>query len=171
MKVAAYRLEDTAAGFLARFEATHASDKAAEKAIRRAKVTAIVAAVCTLPSCLVGIGLGLELLLFKISLSIALGALAFWFWKRRYDIEDRKLQAVVRVLKVLRADVPAQGKLGVNVDFRGYRRGGTVVKKEGGFFSSVKSKRYRHDWLQIQAPLLDGSRVQINVLKNYMSLN
>lgn len=93
---------------------------------------------------------------------VALALTVLAFVKARghgqHDLDDRKLASARRVVSVLRADVPSTWPLGLEVDFRAYEQGGTVLEKTGGRFSA-RSAKYAHEWLVLRANLADGSSV------------
>jgi hypothetical protein len=69
----------------------------------------------------------------------------------QYDLDDVKLHSLLRLLKVLRADVPAAARVSLTVDFRDYKAGGQSRAKGQG------PPAYRQTWLTVKAPLADGS--------------
>jgi hypothetical protein len=82
---------------------------------------------------------------------------------KRHDLDNGKLGTLLKLLSVLRADVPARSELEVKVDFRDYRSGGQLTGKEGGWLSSVKTYKYRHAWLEMKLALVDKSRVRFSI--------
>lgn len=161
MRVGSYHFVEGASALLARFEAATVEDKLAERKARRFQklwiaallggivlgFAGIVAHVLLLPAALLGF-------LFVLFLFLALG-------QRGQDLDDRKLGAVIRLLKVLGADIPRTERVAVRVDFRDYRRGGQLQRQGGAFGPRVLD--YQHGWLELRARLADGSRVRIAV--------
>lgn len=95
---------------------------------------------------------------------MAVAAVCAWQWRRyrRLDLDDRKLEAVRRVLAMLRADIPLRETIDLAADFRDCERGGQLVERSGSWIGS-NVKKYRHAWLDVRARLADGNTVVIAV--------
>ncbi|MBI5596219.1 MAG: hypothetical protein HY928_09050 [Elusimicrobia bacterium] len=174
LKVGRHTLEGTKGILLLRFRTAIAQDKAAEKSYSRQWKIAVLLA-------LLAVGLGLSLtgrwatkhrhrraraVVAAIAGASALGFLGAWVKaaiEKSHDLDDAKLAALKRFLEVAGTDMPKDAPLSVDVDFRGYKDGGTVVGKEGGLFSSIKTYRYRHDWLSLSGSFADGNRFRLQV--------
>jgi hypothetical protein len=160
-----YRLSGTTAELVPRLESASARDERAERRARRYGVGALIAGIGALPSVFVmgplGVALGYEtlagwVLLSLLGLAVALGLA--WGFERLHDVDDRKLQAARRTLRVLAADVPASRPVSLELDLRGYRRGGRLLERQGFLFGQ-RRRRYAQRWLQLRATLADGSVV------------
>jgi hypothetical protein len=81
-----------------------------------------------------------------------------WLW----NVDDRKLQTALRLVRLLRADLPSREKARLELDFRGFTRG-RRVKRTGGFFSSRKKVTYEHTWLRFEATLADRSVLRLQM--------
>jgi len=77
--------------------------------------------------------------------------------KGRHDVDDRKLDVAITLLRFLSADVPSTQPVDLTIDFNGIEDGGEILEKDGGMFSSRTKIRYAHLWLQVRCPLADGS--------------
>ncbi|MBI2362359.1 MAG: hypothetical protein HYV15_03125, partial [Elusimicrobia bacterium] len=173
-KVGRHTLEGTKSALLSRFHTAIVQDKAAEKSSSRHGKAAVLLGLLALV-------LGLSLTgrwatkhrhrraraaVAFIAGASALGFLGAWVKaaiEKRHDLDDAKLAALKRFLEVAGTDMPKDAPLAVEVDFRGYKDGGTVVGKEGGWFSSIKTYRFRHDWLSLSGSFADGNRFRLVV--------
>lgn len=83
----------------------------------------------------------------------------------KYDLDDRKLETVVRSLTMIAADTPRTTIMRLMVDFRDYQKGGELTSKDQpGFFSSApKVLKYAHEWLTLEGELADGSNYRLGV--------
>jgi hypothetical protein len=81
----------------------------------------------------------------------------------RLDLDDRKLALVLRVVTMLRADMRSGERLALTVDFRSYRRGGTIDERTGWFLGN-SVKKYRHPWLTLRVALADGNVLVLAVV-------
>ena len=161
MRVGSYHLVDGASALLARFEHATVEDKLAERKARRFRNLWVAAL-------LGGIVLGFAGIVVPVLLRVA-AVLAVLFVvflvlairQSGHDLDDRKLGAVIRLLKVLGADIPRGERVALKVDFRDYTRGGQLQRQGGAFGPRVLS--YQHGWLELRARLADGSRVRIAV--------
>lgn len=174
LKVGRHSLEGTKSALLARFHNAIFEDKAAERSFSRYSVAAVILFI-------VAVGFGLSLtgrwatkhrhwraraVVAVIAGTAAVGMLGAWAKaavERKYDLDDAKLALLNRFLEVAGTDIPKASPLSVDVDFRNYTDGGQVVGKEGGLFSSIKTYRYRHDWLALSGSFADGNRFRLAV--------
>ena len=163
MQVGSYTLQGTADVLLRQLEAAERRDNEAEVKAKRYGCTTAFCLVFGIVLSVIGIGFPLLLLL---SLPMVVAGFVFavkYSREKKHDLDDRKLEAALRVVKVLRADIPAQEEIGLKLDFRGYRAGGRLVTKEGGWFSSLKVYDYEHAWFDFTAKLADGNVVALAV--------
>jgi hypothetical protein len=143
------RLDAHVDTLLTRFTVAWVEDKAVERKVKRSiwlavaclLAIAVVMGVFHAPA--LGALAGLLLVFFVVS--------AYRY--RRLDIEDRKLQTVMRLLKVLRADIPRGQRVALTVDLRRYTAGERV--------KNARVTRYRHRWLELRTTLADGNTVTL----------
>lgn len=164
MQVDAYQLRSKMLPLLRRFEAAQAGDDEAEKRIRKLGCTAG----------LLGLGgfLGIFVaawaadqgwgFVFVFPVAAILAAIVYGVKAARhmkYDLDDRRLEAVVRLLRMLRADTPSSAEVQLGVDFRDYQKGGSLEGQgsEGG----SRTARYRQEWLSLEGVLADGTQYRI----------
>ena len=81
----------------------------------------------------------------------------------RFDLDDRKLEAVTKVLRALRADADDDQNVNLTIDFRPYVKGGELQEESGGRMSAVREKTYSHRWVELSSGLVDGTRYQLAV--------
>jgi hypothetical protein len=169
VKAVAHDLEGTVPELLSRLEQAQARDDVAEAQVRRYGTWFLVCLLTGLIGWLPLLFVTMELetvtplLLCPIALVAAVVFKLLQVRARRFDLDDRRLEAGVHVLRMLAADTALDGRVKLQLDFRGYRAGGRVVSKEGGFFSTVKRWKYSHEWLQLTGALIDGTRYQLTV--------
>lgn len=157
-----YRHAERADVLLPLFERVHQEDEAAERRSARGRNFAIGSGVAWFVSMFVA-GF-IHPMLFVGSGLLLLGVVAggvYWYIHQRHDLDDRKVATVLRLLRVLRADVPATQKLLVHIDHRSYRKGGTLLEKSNA--GGVRFFRYEHPWLGLRARLADGSTVALAI--------
>jgi len=163
MRVRAYRLTESLPSLLRRFEAAQAADTTAEVRVRtysRLITACLVGAGASVFVGFFGFTLGLARVLWLVpALLLAAFILGLLRWLTRLsDVDDRRLRAVVRVLRMLHADTPTGAEAGLLVDFRSYDRGGQKTGQQGRWYNSVRSKQYRHEWFRLTGALADGTR-------------
>ena len=142
------RLDARVEAVISRFSVAWVEDKAIERKAKRYTWLAVGCAVLTIA---LGAVVGPVAAAPAGALLVACAIAAVRF--HRLDIEDRKLQAVLRVLKVLRADIPRDQRVALTVDLRRYTAGAKV--KNG------RVTRYRHPWLQLTTTLADGNAITL----------
>ncbi len=157
MRALEYDFQDTADGLLARLAVAASEDRQAEA---KAKKLGILA----------GFSLLLSILLVFANFFKAAGFvlvsvivwLVFYKLTKAHDLENRKVEMAAKLLKMIRADAPAQEQISLKIDFRGYKEGGEVVDaKSEGFGSTVQ--KFRDPWLALVARLADGNVVRLDV--------
>ncbi len=157
MRALEYDFQDTADGLVARLAAAASEDKEAE-----AKAKAWGAAA--------GFSILITILLVFANLFKAAGlafvaciaALVFYNLTKAHDLENRKVEMAAKLLKMIKADAPAQEQISLKIDFRGYKEGGEVVdsKSEG---IGATAQKFRDPWLALVARLADGNVVRLDV--------
>lgn len=163
MKVDAYALKGTADVLLRQLEAADRSDTEAETRARRfgcAGAALLVSGIVCLP---VSAAFPPLLALGGLLIVAAIVFLVKRSRAKKFDLDDRKLEAATRVLRVLRTDIPKDEVVQLGLDFRDYRVGGKLVNKEGGWLSSIKVYDYEHAWFALSARLADGNVVSLAV--------
>lgn len=169
MKADVQELEGPISEILSRLEQARSSDDRAEAQVKRYGTWFVVCLVVGLigwfPLTFVVIALdsSAPLLLSPIALVAAIVLKVLQVRARRFDLDDRRLDATLHVLRMLAADTPQGARVRLRIDFRGYRSGGEVVAKKGGLFSSVNASKYVQEWLRLTGALLDGTRYQLAV--------
>lgn len=174
LNVARHELKGSCDTLLWRIRESTAQDKAAESSSRRWGTAAVLLVLVTLPLLLSLTGRWatkhrhrrLKAAVQALGALTGLGGLfcGVKAWREKdFDLDDAKLAAVKRFLDIAKVDIPKDAPLAVDVDFRTYNNGGQVVGKEGGLFSSVKTYRYRHDWLSVSGSFIDGNRFRLAV--------
>jgi hypothetical protein len=171
MRVDAYELTGKALPLLRRFEAAHGSDKEAEARARKLGIRAALCGAGAFLSLFLGglLAASFDTPLGFLLLPVFLVAMIVLLVKRskvkKFDLDDRKLDAVTRVLRMLSVDIPPESDVGLRVDFRSYQEGGTKSdEQKSGTFGSVKSTKYTHPWLRLGGVLVDGTRYQLDVV-------
>jgi hypothetical protein len=146
------KLDTRAEALLTRFSAAWVHDKAVERNAKRYTWLAVACVIVAIVSMgvfgapVIGVPAGVLLVVFAI--------LAFRY--HRLDIEDRKLQTVMRVLKMLRADIPRDQRVSLTVDLRPFTAG--AREKKGNV------TRYQHRWLELTTTLADGNTITLGVI-------
>jgi len=169
VKAAAHELEGSIPELLSRLEQAQLSDATAEARVKRYGtwflVCLIFGLVGWLPLAFVGVFLDTTapVALSPISLVAAVVLKVLQIRARRFDVVNRYLEVAVRVLRMLAADTAQGARVALRLDLRGYESAGRVVEKTGGFFSSVKTRKYSHPWFQLTGALVDGTRYQLAV--------
>jgi hypothetical protein len=165
MRVDAYRLKGTADVLLRQLEAADRSDNEAEKRATRfgcSGALGLVLGAVSIP--LFAINVPELLVASPVLIAAGIVCLVIRARAKKFDLDDRKLEAATRLLRVLRADIPANEVVELAVDFRDYQAGGKLLNKEGGWFSVKKVYDYEHDWLALSARLADGNVVSLEVV-------
>lgn len=163
MKKILHRLSEPADTLLARLEAAAVRDDQAEKRIKIGCATAL--------AMVVGGGLGLgywsEQLGSKLpflGLLLVVPVLALVAREHGHDVDDRKLDAAIELIRTLRADVPAAEPIQLLLDFREYHQAGTKRVDPAAPKAKAKAKpgqpeKYLHKWLEVRTTLADGTAV------------
>lgn len=171
MKVARHRLEGTIAELRATLEKAAAEDDVAEAAIRAGRSRGCLG--CGVLALAVGVPLfvadsmprGSLPILWLLVVPVALWALWAIVTSRKQvargreeDLDDARLQALQRLLGVLRADVSPKARLKVDVDWREPCQGEYVAAQ-----ASQGKQVWRQPWLVLRVRLLDGTACQLTV--------
>jgi len=161
-----YRLEATLPSLLQCLEVARADDSKAEARVRtygKLMVACLLGAAASLFVGFFGLTLGLAPVLWLIPglLLVAL-LLAVLRWDtRRSDLDDRRLIAALRVIRMLQADTPVGSEAELHLDFRDYQKGGQKTGQQGRWYNAVRSKQYRHEWFRLTGALADGTRYRL----------
>ena len=153
MKVGVHVLEDTLDGLVSRLEKVKVTEKGAEWT---SKATAGLSVACFFLAIVAAFkwgvfGFPLVVLVVAALVAACVGLAKVSASTGQYDLDDVKLHSLLRLLKVLRADVPAAARVSLTVDFRDYKAGGQSRAKGQG------PPVHRQTWLTVKAPLADGS--------------
>jgi hypothetical protein len=157
VRPAVHQFTEDAEKLLARFAVATVQDRHVDRARRNAGLGFFAA-----------LAVGVVLLFWLPALAALLGVVAvvcavLWFrWKGR-DIENRKLETVLKLLRILRADIPRDKPIALTVDLRGYAAGGEPTPRTWARFRRPPIVHYRHRWLQLRCRLADGNVVRIGV--------
>jgi hypothetical protein len=142
------RLDARPEMLISRFSAAWVHDKAVERRARRVTWLTVGGALLT-----VALMLARLPVLWGPALAVTVACLFTAIRLHRLDIEDRKLQAVLRVLKVLRADIPRDQRVALTVDLRTFKAGQRV--------RNARVTHYRHEWLTLTTRLADGNTITL----------
>lgn len=162
MQVAEYRLSGTAAHLVAQLEQATVADKQAERKAHRLGVAAAISAALGFGACFVTSAFGQPPYFTALLLVAAIVLLVVRARVKRFDLDDRRLGAALRLVKVLRADIPASSTIQLHLDFRPYRKGGTQTSKEGGVLGP-RVEHYEQGWLDLRTRLADGNALSVSV--------
>jgi hypothetical protein len=116
------KFREPADTIVSRFTVAWVEDKAIERK-KRQHVWAMVGLGAAAVASIFTIGyLHAALHLAVAAAAVGLAVTTGFRWRayRRLDIDDRKLQTVLRVLKILRADIPRTERVSLSVDLRDY---------------------------------------------------
>jgi len=169
VKIGAHELEGPVPEVLSHLAAAEASDDRAEVGVRRYGRLALI---CFLVGLFGFVPLAVASAFLETTVPVALSpillvaAVVFKILHslaKRHDLDDFRLEAAQRVLKMLVVDTPQDARVRLRLDFRSYLKAGRLVAKKGGFFSTVKQKKYVHPWFQLTGALVDGTRYQLSV--------
>lgn len=160
MKIDRYVWEGRAEHLLALIARANSEDDVAEKLHKRWFGVGCTGVVLVVGTFIAAVNVAKSSLFLLAAVALALTVVAFVKARGhgQHDLDDRKLASARRAVSVLRADVPSTWPLGLEVDFRTYDQGGTVLEKTGGRFGA-RSAKYAHEWLVLRANLADGSSV------------
>lgn len=172
MKVDSYRFQSKLLPLLRKLEQAQADDAAAEKTIRKAGCTGALlffGGIVGFFGSAFAVDAGLPAFVFVVPAGMIVAAVVFFVKAARlskYDLDNRKLECAVGLLRMLRADTPQQSDVEMEVDFRPYKDGGKLVdqQKESGF-GGVRTFRYEHPWLSLSGALADGTRYKLAVVE------
>jgi hypothetical protein len=148
------KFRDPADTIVSRFTVAWVEDKAVERKKRQLVWAMVGFAAAGLVSIMT---IGAR----QVSLHLAVGAVAVvlavatgyrWRAYKRLDIDDRKLQMVLRVLKILRADIPSTERVTLSVDLRDYD---ATASKPGPVAV------FTDDWFRLTTRLADGNVVTL----------
>jgi hypothetical protein len=170
MKVDNYTFKSRLLPLLRQLEQAQADDAVAESKIKKlggAGCALVVAALIGIFVCLSFIESGTTALVFLIPGLLVVAGIVFFVKMgklMKYDLDNRKVECAVGLLRMLRADTPVQSDVELDLDLREYAEGGKLVddRTEAG---EVKVHRYQHPWLSLRGALADGTRYQLGVVE------
>jgi len=145
VKVARHARVAPVADLLAWLERAHVEDKSAE---RMSKLFGILA----IGFVIAGIASGI----FPVVLP-AVPCAIMWWLNRQHDLDDQKLAAATRLLRILRADVSPTHHAKLEVDFRSYM--------DKAFQRKAGNASYAQPWLSLRARLEDGNELRLEVVR------
>jgi hypothetical protein len=148
------KLQEPADTIVSRFTAAWVQDKAIERAMRRLVLVMLGIGVAGLAGFVLTIALERPVLLLVTAGAVA-SIIAVNARRRAYarlDIPDRKLQTVLRVLKILRADIPRAERVALAVDLREY---------DASAPSAARVATFTDAWFRLSVRLADGNVVTL----------
>jgi hypothetical protein len=167
----AYQFRGTALTLLRQFEEEVRIDTDAEKKTLRWGCSAGIAFLLFIASIPLTINLSeKELSLFWLLPILVAAAVVVCIVRAvrasRYNLDNRKLETVRRFLQIVRVDTPKEAPLAIDVDFRGYQKGGTLRSEPPKklFNSKPREYDYSHPWLKIEGALADGTAYSFAVV-------
>lgn len=86
----------------------------------------------------------------------------WWRAYNRLDIDNRKLETVLRVLRILRADIPSKDRVSLTVDLRNYDAAAAGQKTVTAVASGVSA--FADAWFDLTARLADGNVVTLRLI-------
>lgn len=91
-------------------------------------------------------------------------SLALYFSSSALNVPNRRYEAPLKFLPVLKADIPSDREVEMDVDFRHYKDDASFkVKSVGGFFSTIVQSQYEVPWFNIKGQLYDGSKFRLKI--------
>ena len=167
-----YRLQEKAEQLKQKFKTALQSDTLAEKMKKRWSVVLIVGGIVAFlglfaAASMAESGMSWGWLLPAAAAVAAVVGLVNFLRYDRYDLDNRKLELASTLLGALAADTPITESLQLTLDFRDYRKGGSLTgeDKEGGWLGGrVRIYRYEHAWLDLRGRLADGNTYRIGVV-------
>jgi hypothetical protein len=168
MKVDKYTFKSKLLPLLRQLEQAQANDAVAESRIKKlggAGCGLSLAAIIGIFVCFSMVDSGTTALVFGVPALLLAGGVFFLVKMGKlmqYDLDNRKLDCAVGLLRMLRADTPIQSDVELDLDLREYKDAGEPVEdrmEEGG----VRAQRFDHAWLSLRGALADGTRYQLSV--------
>ena len=147
---------------LARLRLAAVADKRVERRRRVFGVLTIVVILASVGACnlivdVLPLSFPFKMLALAGLVALIVLVARWWVVARRQDLDDRKLNTVGKALSILRADIPRDVPVGLTVDLRGYKAGGTIAGRKGNV------TLYRHQWLTLSVPLADGNTITLAI--------
>ncbi len=148
------KLQEPADSIVSRFTAAWVADKAIERTLRRLVAIMIGLGVAAFAGFVAAAAFHTPLMLLLTAAAVVLLVFVRVRWRayKRLDIPDRKLQTVLRVLKILRADIPRTARVALAVDLRSY---------DAAVQSPPAVATFTDDWFRLSVPLADGNVVTL----------
>jgi hypothetical protein len=149
------KLREPADAIVSRFTVAWVHDKVIERTMRRLRWAGLASVVIAAGSVVATIVLERPPLLLIAATALAIAIALGLRWKAydRLDIDDRKLRTVLRVLRILRADIPRAERVALTVDLRDYDAPGRTPA--GSHFTD--------DWFRLTTRLADGNVVTLSL--------
>lgn len=148
------KLQEPADAIVSRFTVAWVEDKAIERTLRRLAVIMAVLIALAVAGFIGAIAREAPRLLL-ITLAALVGLTVVGRRRaayKRLDIDDRKLGTVLRVLKILRADIPRAERVTLAVDLRNY---------DAAAKNPPAVATFTDDWFRLTARLADGNVVTL----------
>ena len=172
MKVDSYRFQSKLLPLLRKLEQAQADDAVAEKKIRKAGCTGgllFLLGIVGLFGSAFAAEAGVPALIFLVPVGLIVAAIVFFVKAARlgkFDLDNRKLECAVGLLRMLRADTPQESDLEMELDFRDYKTGGRLLdQQKASGFGGVRTFRYEHPWLSLSGSLADGTKYKLAVVE------
>jgi len=170
MKTGLYHLEGPPTQVLSQLEAARSQDLQAE---RKGFNFGCAAAILLLVG-IVSFAASEEFKwLIPVGIVCLVACVASFVWAARaqaHNLEDERILAPLRLLQILRTDLPPDRPIRLKVDFRDYPNRDFQVARQGGLRSGQQTT-YRQSWLELQARLADGGRLRLEVTRQAQRLD
>jgi hypothetical protein len=90
----------------------------------------------------------------------------FYKYVGRLNVPDRRYQIPLKILKYLKADIPPNTPINIEVGFEHYHSKQFQTGKSGGMMSTIKEFQYAVPWLHISSQLYDGTKFRLEVIQS-----
>jgi len=97
--------------------------------------------------------------LFAISFVVSL---VIYLRQVSKDLDNRKLETAMSVVARIGEDIPPESQCAITIDFKEYRKGGSLVSKSGSWLTGHEFL-YVHPWLNFSGKLYDGNKFDVLV--------
>ncbi len=101
-----------------------------------------------------------------IAFLVAAICTGFYIYTRRMNVPDRRHQIPLKILRYLKADIPPNTPIEIEVGFAHYHSNQFQTKKTGGMMSSIREYQYALPWLFISSQLYDGTKFRLAVIQS-----
>ncbi|MFK7822050.1 MAG: hypothetical protein AB8G99_25355 [Planctomycetaceae bacterium] len=161
---------NTARGLLFDLDQVQQIDKEAERRISKWILPTVVSVICLLGSfawLLFAAGLEGSTWLPGVILGLSVVSLVFSIVKMQSgnpDLDDHRYLVIKDAIRFLACDMADDQLVKASIDFGDYNQPTNLVEQTGGgFFSSIRVKKYDHPWANVKGRLLDGTRFRLEV--------